>query len=191
MNRSGSVEVRAADEQAGWARHLRGRICLTFGLAIATALFLGVTGCPPAGGGGGDGGGDGGGGDGGGGGGDGGGGGGIVGIGDGALATYRTPSRSTSIALSANDRLLVVVNREANTVSFIEVLDENGQDVGSKIGEVAVGIEPRFLAISPNDTTVFVSNTVSGTISVITLTGDTPLTVSGKSQWALSRAALL
>jgi len=41
------------------------------------------------------------------------------------------PTRSTTIALTSDERRLVIVNREANSVSIIEVKDANGNDVGS------------------------------------------------------------
>jgi YVTN family beta-propeller protein len=53
----------------------------------------------------------------------------------------------------------------------IEVRDRQGQDVGNKRLEIAVGQEPRFVAISPDDREIYVSNTVSGTVSVIPLFG--------------------
>jgi YVTN family beta-propeller protein len=46
-----------------------------------------------------------------------------------------------------------------------------GQDVANKRIEIAVGQEPRYVAISPDDREIYVSNTVSGTVSVIPLLG--------------------
>lgn len=82
-----------------------------------------------------------------------------------------TPSRSTSIALTNDDRRVVVVNRETNSVAIIEVRSGNGQDVVNRLAEVAVGSEPRYVAISPDDREAYVTNSVSGTVSVIALTG--------------------
>ena len=82
-----------------------------------------------------------------------------------------TPSRSTSIALTSDDRFAILANRETNTVAVIEVRDAQGQDVGNKITEIAVGQEPRYVAVSPDNREVYVSNTVSGTVSVISLPG--------------------
>ena len=50
-------------------------------------------------------------------------------------ATLATPSRSTTIALTADETRLVVVNREANSVSIIRVKDELGNDVEEKLAE--------------------------------------------------------
>ena len=49
------------------------------------------------------------------------------------------PTRSTTIALTSDESRLVVVNREANSVSIIRVKNANGNDVGKKIAEVPVG----------------------------------------------------
>jgi YVTN family beta-propeller protein len=89
--------------------------------------------------------------------------------GEATAATLSTPSRSTNIALTRNDRQLVVVNRETNSVSIIRVRNAQGQDIANKIAEIAVGIEPRCVAVSPNDDEAFVTNGISGTVSVINL----------------------
>ena len=49
------------------------------------------------------------------------------------------PSRSTTIALTSDETRLVVINREANSVSIIQVKDANGNDVANKLAEIAVG----------------------------------------------------
>src|SRR5882724_12177892 len=77
-----------------------------------------------------------------------------VGFGSGgvvAAKTLATPSRSTTIALTSDEELLVVVNREANSVSIIRVKDKKGNDVTEKLAEVAVGLEPRCVAVHPDD----------------------------------------
>ena len=53
------------------------------------------------------------------------------------------PARSTTIALTSDETRLVVVNREANSVSIIQVKNKNGNDVSNKIAEIPVGEEPR------------------------------------------------
>jgi DNA-binding beta-propeller fold protein YncE len=45
-----------------------------------------------------------------------------------------------------------------------------GQDVGIKLAEIGVGEEPRCVAIRPNDEVAFVTNGISGTVSVVSLT---------------------
>lgn len=79
------------------------------------------------------------------------------------------PTRSTTIALTSGERFVVVVNREANSVSIIEVKNANGNDVSNKIAEIPVGEEPRCVAIHPSDKAAYVINAISGTVSVVDL----------------------
>jgi YVTN family beta-propeller protein len=80
-----------------------------------------------------------------------------------------TPSHSTTIALTSDEQRLVVVNREANSVSIIRVKDNNNNDVATKIAEIGVGEEPRCVAIHPNDQVAYVTNGISATVSVVNL----------------------
>ena len=59
------------------------------------------------------------------------------------------PTRSTTIALTSDERSVVVVNREANSVSIIRVKNANGNDVSNKIAEIPVGEEPRASRSTP------------------------------------------
>src|SRR4029453_3911042 len=79
------------------------------------------------------------------------------------------PTRSTTIALTSDETRLVVVNREANSVSIIQVKDARGNDVANKRTEIAVGQEPRCVAVHPTDRAAYVTNGISGTVSVIDL----------------------
>jgi YVTN family beta-propeller protein len=79
-----------------------------------------------------------------------------------------TPSRSTTIALTSDEGRLVVVNREANSISIIRVRQQ-GQDVGIKLAEIGVGEEPRCVAVHPNDQVAYVTNGISATVSVVDL----------------------
>jgi len=79
------------------------------------------------------------------------------------------PSRSTTIALTYDETRLVVVNREANSVSNIQVKDASGNDVAIKLFEIAVGQEPRCVAIHPTDRAAYVTNGITGTVSVVDL----------------------
>ena len=79
------------------------------------------------------------------------------------------PTRSTTIALTSDETRLVVVNREANTVSLIQVKDASGNDVANKLAEIAVGQEPRCVAVHPTDRAAYVTNAISGTVSVVDL----------------------
>lgn len=89
-----------------------------------------------------------------------------------------SPSRSSSIALTSDDRKLVVVNRQNDSVSVIEVRNPSGNDSQTLIAEVPVGKEPRFVAIDPDDHYAYVSNAVDGTVTVIDLSPAVPA-VSG------------
>ena len=79
------------------------------------------------------------------------------------------PTRSTTIALTSDETRLVVVNREANSVSIIQVKDANGNDVTNKLTEIAVGQEPRCVAVHPTDRAAYVTNGITGTVSVVDL----------------------
>src|SRR6478609_6779967 len=79
------------------------------------------------------------------------------------------PTHSTTIALTSDETRLVVVNREADSVSIIQVKDANGNDVANKLAEIAVGQEPRCVAIHPTDRAAYVTNAITGTVSVIDL----------------------
>jgi len=79
------------------------------------------------------------------------------------------PSRSTTIALTYDETRLVVVNREANSVSIIRVKDKDGNDVAKKLDEIGVGQEPRCVAIHPTDRAAYVTNGITGTVSVVDL----------------------
>ena len=96
---------------------------------------------------------------------------------DPAGAVLSLPSRSSSIALTSDDSYAVVANRQENSVSIIQVRNESGADTEILLAEIAVGDEPRFVAISPDDTTAFVSNAVGGSVSVINLDADVPAAV--------------
>ena len=80
-----------------------------------------------------------------------------------------SPTHSTTIALTPDETRLVVVNREANSVSIIQVKDNNGNDVANKLAEIAVGQEPRCVAVHPNGQVAYVTNAITGTVSVVDL----------------------
>ena len=79
------------------------------------------------------------------------------------------PTRSTTIALTSDETRVVVVNREANSLSIIRVKNAQGNDVAVKIAEIGVGEEPRCVAVSPDDRRAFVTNGISATVSVVSL----------------------
>jgi len=86
-------------------------------------------------------------------------------------------SRSSTIALTSDDKRAVVVNRQKDSVSVIRVRKDDGTDASDLIGEVKVGREPRFVAISPDDRRAYVTNAIDGTMSIIDLTAATPVAI--------------
>jgi len=82
-----------------------------------------------------------------------------------AAARFSGPINSQPIALSADDSLLAVCNPDNNSVSFFDVRG----DANRKLGEIAVGTEPNGVALSPDGTRAYVANTVSGTVSVVSV----------------------
>ena len=97
---------------------------------------------------------------------------------DNEIGSLATPSHSTTIALTSDDQRLVVVNRQNDSVSIIQVRDNAGYDAYQKLAEVTVGNEPRFVALTPDNQEAYVTNAASGTVSVISLTGQYPYTVA-------------
>ena len=87
------------------------------------------------------------------------------------LQRLTAPSRSTTIALTSDDRRAVLVNRETQSLSVIEVRDQNGLDTAKLLAEVAVGNEPRFVALSPDDQEAYVTNALDSTVAVVSLLG--------------------
>ena len=82
------------------------------------------------------------------------------------------PSRSSSIALSRDDDILLNVNRETHSVAVFEVeRKKTGNEALRKIAEVPVGRDPHCVAIDPRGKEAFVTNAASGTVSVIALRG--------------------
>ena len=86
-----------------------------------------------------------------------------------AVFRLATAANASTIVLTSDDRRLVVVNREANSISLLEVRSGDGQDVANKLTEMAVGLEPRCVALHPNDQEAYVTNALTGTVSVVSL----------------------
>jgi YVTN family beta-propeller protein len=81
----------------------------------------------------------------------------------------KNSSYSSPIAISDDDSLLVVANTLNGTVSLINVAG----DANTKLIEIQVGEEPRSVVITPNKAFAYVTNQVSGTVSVIDLNSQT------------------
>src|SRR5438046_9743615 len=92
---------------------------------------------------------------------------------------FRTPTRSSTIRITKNDKLVVAVNRGGNSLAGLQVR-KGDRDAFLKLAEVPVGIDPRFVAVDPAGKLAFVTNGASGTVSVVSLAGDTRFTVIGE-----------
>src|SRR5689334_16665654 len=57
-----------------------------------------------------------------------------------------TPTRSSTIALTKKDSLLLVVNRETNSLGVLQVRKKKA-DTKTLLAEVAVGVDPRCVAV--------------------------------------------
>jgi DNA-binding beta-propeller fold protein YncE len=78
------------------------------------------------------------------------------------------------LALTADDRTLVNVNPESNTVTVFDV----SSDQPAKLAEIPVGRDPSSVAISPGGERAYVTNAFDGTLSVVQLQGAAVYTVS-------------
>src|SRR5262245_21254404 len=81
------------------------------------------------------------------------------------------PTHSSTVALTHDDRRAVVVNQETNTLAVLEVRDAQGVDVGNLIAEIAVGPEPRSVALTPDDKLALVTSALQGSLSFVALDG--------------------
>ena len=83
--------------------------------------------------------------------------------------------RSASLLLTSDDRKLVVANRQKASVSVIEVRNAAGADTQTLLAEVAVGREPRFVAIAPDNSRAYVTSAIDGSLSAIDLRPAVPV----------------
>src|SRR5438093_1243060 len=75
------------------------------------------------------------------------------------------PRQSSTIALTSDDRLLVNVNPDANTVSVFDVTGATP----IKLDEIKVGRGPSSVAIAPGSSRAYVANSRDGTVSIVDL----------------------
>src|SRR5262245_6116135 len=84
---------------------------------------------------------------------------------------FAGPTSSQPMALSADGTLLAVVNPDNDTVSFFDVQSDSNR----KLAEIFVGTEPNSVAVNPEGTRAYVANTVSGTVTVISISRNSAL----------------
>ena len=75
------------------------------------------------------------------------------------------PLSSQPLALTSDDKFLMVANPDNNSVSFFDVRDDRNR----RLAEVPVQNEPNGVVFAPNGRTAYVANTVSGTVTIIHL----------------------
>ncbi len=90
---------------------------------------------------------------------------------------FRGPTRSSTIRLIRNDKVVVAVDREANGLAVLQVR-KAGRDAAVKLAEIPVGQDPRAVAVDPTGKVAFVTNAASGTVSVVSLSGEERFTVA-------------
>ncbi|MBL8230671.1 MAG: beta-propeller fold lactonase family protein [Bryobacterales bacterium] len=83
---------------------------------------------------------------------------------------FAGPTSSQTLALDANGTLLAVANPDNNTVTFFDVASDRNR----RLREVQVGKEPWGVALNPQGTRAYVANTVSGTVSVLSVNRNSP-----------------
>ncbi|NOT57512.1 MAG: hypothetical protein HOP18_23145 [Deltaproteobacteria bacterium] len=93
-----------------------------------------------------------------------------LGIGSSGSQSLATPTYSSPIALTSDNRYVWVVNpdvdfvnRDHDTVTVHEV----GNDINRKIREITVGDDPQCVVLLPDNSKAYVTNMASGTVSVI------------------------
>jgi len=86
---------------------------------------------------------------------------------DAPAAVFNHPTNSSPIAISNNNQLVWVVNSRTDTVSVIRT------DTNTVLKTIAVGDEPRSIAVDPNNTFAFVANAAGSSVTVIKITNAT------------------
>ncbi|HKC23706.1 MAG TPA: beta-propeller fold lactonase family protein, partial [Thermoanaerobaculia bacterium] len=94
------------------------------------------------------------------------------------------PTFSSPIVLDRTEQQIAAVNPDNDTVSIVSV----NAALGAKAQELAVGREPQSLVYSADNTKLYVSNAVDGTISVLSVaTGGLIKTINvGTEPWGIA-----
>src|SRR4051812_39231573 len=82
--------------------------------------------------------------------------------------TFKNPTNSSPIQISANARFVWVVNPGGDSVSVFRTSDRK------VLKTIKVGDEPQSLAIDAEDKHVYVANASAGTVTVIRITNKNP-----------------
>jgi YVTN family beta-propeller protein len=72
------------------------------------------------------------------------------------------PSKSSTVAITGNDRFVAMVNPEIDSISVFDTTTD------SKIASVKTGSEPSSIVIAPDDDTAYVANRAAGTVVKVT-----------------------
>jgi uncharacterized protein (TIGR03437 family) len=85
-------------------------------------------------------------------------------------ARFAGPTSSQPLALSADDAFLIAANPDNDSVTLFAL----GGAVELRLGELTVGQEPNGVALLPDRTRAYVANTVSGTVTVLSVSTGAP-----------------
>lgn len=78
------------------------------------------------------------------------------------LTVLARPSKSGTVAITGNDKLVAMVNPETGSISVFETATD------TRIANVKTGREPSSIAIGPDDDTAYVANRADATVVKIT-----------------------
>src|SRR5512144_1969300 len=92
----------------------------------------------------------------------------LVGAGSAHAAKFSAPTYSSPITLSADGKLVWVVNPGGDKVAVL------GAKSNKLLTQISVGDEPQAVAVDPNNRYAYVANTAAGTVTVIRITNPSP-----------------
>ena len=83
-----------------------------------------------------------------------------------AANRFAGPTSSQPLALDASGSILVVANPDNNTATLFDV----AADKHTRVQETWTGLEPNGVAVMPDGTRAYITNTVSGSVAVMSIT---------------------